>query len=764
MSEQYNISGMSCSACQMHIEKAVGRIPGVDSVNVSLLTNSMTVEGSATEEAVIKAVTEAGYKATRKTSENQAKLQEAVSLKDIETPALLQRLIRSAFALVILMYFSMGYTMFRFPLPKVIDNPMSVGLIEMLLTILIMYINRSFFISGFNALKNGSANMDTLVAMGSGAAFVYSLTVIFIMTDACMNGNLEYAAFLKTNHLYFESASMILTLITIGKTLEAYSKGKTTDALKSLMSLAPQTANLERDGKIIQVSVDTVRPGDIFIVKSGESIPVDGVIIEGNAAVNEAALTGESIPVDKGISDVISAATINNYGFIKARATRVGSDTTLSQIIKLVSDASSSKAPIARIADKVSGVFCPAVIIIAILTLAGWSFAGAGFSTALARAISVLVISCPCALGLATPAAIMVGTGVGAKNGILYKTAVSLEEVGKTDTIILDKTGTITNGSPKVTDIVPAEGIEKNTLLHLAASLEAKSEHPLSKAVVSYADNCGVNIENVTEFCTVPGNGLSAKLDNETIFAGKPAFIADHAETDPHLNDQAKTLSEQGKTPLFFAKANKVQGIIAVSDTIKDDSPKAVTDLEKMKIKVVMLTGDNKNTAKAIGKAACIEDVIADVTPEEKERIIRDFQTHGKVAMVGDGINDAPALTRADTGIAIGAGTDVAMDAADIVLIKSRLSDVPAAIRLSKATVRNIKENLFWAFFYNIICIPLAMGLYQTLFGWDFEMNPMIGAFAMSLSSVTVCINALRLILYDPYVFSEKKPCSAEDP
>ncbi|MCR5775098.1 MAG: heavy metal translocating P-type ATPase [Lachnospiraceae bacterium] len=761
MAEKYNVSGMSCAACQMHVEKAVGKVSGVDKVTVSLLTNSMTVEGSAREEDVIRAVEDAGYGASTAFSDSapdrsddyeRLKAEEA-ALEDKETPAMIKRLISSSVFLLILMYFSMGHMMLDLPVPEMIDNYAALGIIEMLLTMIVMYINRKFFISGFGALRHGSSNMDTLVAMGSSAAFFYSLGALLMLTDAMSKGDHGQVMILGHDHMYFESSAMILTLITIGKTLESYSKGRTTDALKSLMRLTPQTANVEKDGVVTEVNISDVRVGDIFVIRPGESIPVDGVIIDGVTAINEAALTGESIPVDKTTGDTISAATINTSGYIKGRATRVGADTTLSQIIKMVSDAAATKAPLARIADKVSAVFCPAVMIISLLTLLGWLIAGAEFGIAFARAISVLVISCPCALGLATPVAIMVGNGMGARNGILYKTAASLEGAGRTEIVALDKTGTITNGNPEVTDMIENTGCSKDRLLITAAALEAKSEHPLSKAVTSYAKNIGISVPDVTDFSILPGKGLTARLDGKAIIGGNADFISESVIIEDQIRQQADALARKGKTPLYFADNEKLLGIIAVADTIKDEAPEAIRQLKNMGIKVVMLTGDNERTAKAIGSAAGVSDVIAGLRPDEKERAIKDLQKEGRVAMVGDGINDAPALTRADTGIAIGAGTDVAIDAADIVLVKSRLSDVPAAIRMSRATIRNIHQNLFWAFFYNIICIPLAIGLYQALFNWDFEMKPMIGALAMSFSSVTVCVNALRLNLfrlYDP--------------
>lgn len=753
--DKYAVTGMSCAACQAHVEKAVSKVDGVSSVSVSLLTNSMAVEGTAAPQEIIKAVEDAGYGAspmnelkqdTLTASQKLAAQEEA--LRDKETPKMVKRLTVSLIVLAFLMYFSMGHMMWGFPVPAFLENHVCMGIWQMLLTLVILGINRKFFTQGFGALIHKSTNMDTLVALGSSASFGYSLAALFLMAYAMGNGDMETVHELAMKHIWFESAAMIPCLITIGKTLEAYSKGRTTDALKSLMKLAPKTAVVERDGKEVQVGIDEVATGDIFIVRPGENIPVDGIITEGETAVNEAALTGESIPVDKTAGDMISAATVNQSGFIKARATRVGEDTTLSQIIQMVSDAASTKAPIARIADKVSSVFVPAVIGIAAVTLAGWLLAGAGFGTALTHAISVLVISCPCALGLATPVAIMVGNGKGARNGILYRTAASLEGAGRTEIVALDKTGTITKGTPEVTDIIPADGFSKEELVGTAYALEAKSEHPLAKAVTAYCDARQMEPDRAEAFRALPGNGLTGIYKGEEIFGGSRKFIASKVQISPAMAEQADRLAEDGKTPLFFTKGEKLLGIIAVADTMKEESPAAICQLRNMGIKVIMLTGDNARTAKAVGKAAGVDEVIADVLPGDKQSVIKRLQKQGKVAMVGDGINDAPALTQADTGIAIGAGADVAIDAADVVLMKSRLDDVPAAIRMSRVTIRNIHENLFWAFFYNVICIPLAIGLYQTLFGWNFEMKPVVGAIAMSFSSVTVCLNALRLNLF----------------
>lgn len=752
--EQYSVTGMSCAACSSRVEKAVSKVPGVTSCSVSLLTNSMGVEGTAAEQEIIKAVEDAGYGAAKKGAIAGGKpvITEMAGeelLKDRETPLLRQRLIASLDFLIVLMYISMGHMMWGWPLPAFLEgNHIAVGLFQLLLTIIIMVINQKFFISGFKSLFHKAPNMDTLVALGSTAAFVYSTYALFAMTDAQVKGNsnmvMEYM-----HEFYFESAAMILTLITVGKMLEARSKGKTTDALKSLMKLAPKTAILVIDGIETEVSIDQVKTGDIFVVRPGENIPVDGVVLEGNSAVNESALTGESIPIDKEKGDHVSAATINQSGYLRCEATRVGEDTTLSQIIQMVSDAAATKAPIAKVADKVSGVFVPTVIIIAALTIFIWLLSGKDIGFALARGISVLVISCPCALGLATPVAIMVGNGVGAKNGIMFKTAVSLEEAGKMQIVALDKTGTITQGEPEVTDIITAEGITSQELLQLAFSLEKKSEHPLAGAIIRYAKNQNIEEFEVTDFTALPGNGLSAVIEGEMLAGGNALFISKQAEVPEELKKQAEKLAGEGKTPLYFAKGKRLIGIIAVADIIKEDSPKAVQELKDMGIHVVMLTGDNERTANAVGKLAGVDEVIAGVLPDGKENVIRSLQNKGKVAMVGDGINDAPALTRADIGIAIGAGTDIAIDAADVVLMKSRLSDVAAAIRLSKATLKNIHENLFWAFIYNIIGIPLAAGIWIPIFGW--QLNPMFGAAAMSLSSFCVVTNALRLNLVPIY-------------
>lgn len=752
--EQYSVTGMSCAACSSRVEKAVSKVPGVTSCSVSLLTNSMGVEGTAAEQEIIKAVEDAGYGAAKKGAIAGGKpvITEMAGeelLKDRETPLLRQRLIASLGFLIVLMYISMGHMMWGWPLPAFLEgNHIAVGMFQLLLTIIIMVINQKFFISGFKSLFHKAPNMDTLVALGSTAAFVYSTYALFAMTDAQVKGNsnmvMEYM-----HEFYFESAAMILTLITVGKMLEARSKGKTTDALKSLMKLAPKTAILVIDGVETEVSIDQVKTGDIFVVRPGENIPVDGVVLEGNSAVNEAALTGESIPIDKEKGDHVSAATINQSGYLRCEATRVGEDTTLSQIIQMVSDAAATKAPIAKVADKVSGVFVPTVIIIAALTIFIWLLAGKDIGFALARGISVLVISCPCALGLATPVAIMVGNGVGAKNGIMFKTAVSLEEAGKMQIVALDKTGTITQGEPEVTDIITAEGIISQELLQLAFSLEKKSEHPLAGAIIRYAKNQNIEEFEVTDFTALPGNGLSAVIEGEMLAGGNALFISKQAEVPEELKKQAEKLAGEGKTPLYFAKGKRLIGIIAVADIIKEDSPKAVQELKDMGIHVVMLTGDNERTANAVGKLAGVDEVIAGVLPDGKENVIRSLQNKGKVAMVGDGINDAPALTRADIGIAIGAGTDIAIDTADVVLMKSRLSDVAAAIRLSKATLKNIHENLFWAFIYNVIGIPLAAGIWIPIFGW--QLNPMFGAAAMSLSSFCVVTNALRLNLVPIY-------------
>ncbi len=752
--KQYTVTGMSCAACQSRVEKAVAKVPGVSSCSVSLLTNSMGVEGTAKPEDIIRAVTEAGYGASLKGAEKssaESKLSaEEEALQDHETPKLRRRLLQSLVFLFMIMYLSMGHGMLGWPIPVFLGNGAALAMTEMLLAIIVMVINRKFFISGFQSLCHGSPNMDTLVALGSGASFVYSLAALYVLTARLAEGDMESVHHIVHN-LYFETAAMIPTLITVGKMLEAMSKGRTTDALKGLMKLAPKTAVLLRDGKEETVAVDTVQIGDIFVVRPGETIPVDGRIEEGSTAVDESALTGESIPVDKAEGDLVSAATINQSGYIRARATRVGEDTTLSQIIKMVSDAAATKAPIARIADRVSGIFVPAVIGLALLTLAAWLLTGHPVSTAVARAVAVLVISCPCALGLATPVAIMVGNGVGAKNGILFKTAVSLEEAGRLEIVALDKTGTITNGTPEVTDIVPAEGISEAALLQLAVSLEQRSEHPLAKAVMSYGEKQQIPSMAVSDFKALPGNGLTAVLNAKVVYGGSEKFMDEKTGIPASLRTRGQALAEAGKTPLYFGTDEKLYGIIAVADTIKTDSAAAIRSLRKLGLRVVMLTGDNERTAKAIGREAGVDQVIAGVLPDGKEAVIRSLQKDGKTAMVGDGINDAPALTRADLGIAIGAGADVAIDAADIVLMKSSLSDVAAAIRLSRASIRNIHENLFWAFFYNVICIPLAAGLYSKLFGWTWEMNPMIGAAAMSISSFTVCMNALRLNLFRLY-------------
>ena len=736
---------MSCAACSAHVEKAVAKVPGVTSVTVSLLTNSMNVEGTAAPSDIIQAVTQAGYGASLQGGEQNtsAPAFDEEALKDHETPKLRKRLIASVVILIPLMYVSMGHMMWNWPLPSFMaGNHVAMGLYQMLLTILVMIINQKFFISGFTSLLHKSPNMDTLVALGSGASFAYSTYALFAMTGAQMWMDMD-AVMQYMDEFYFESAAMILTLITVGKMLEAYSKGKTTNALKSLMQLAPKKATILRDGVEVSIPVEQVQIGDIFVVRPGESVPVDGVIIEGNSALNESALTGESIPVDKAEGDSVSAATLNQSGFLKCRATRVGNDTTLSQIIQMVSDAAATKAPIAKVADKVSGVFVPAVISIAIVTIIVWLLVGQDFGFALARGISVLVISCPCALGLATPVAIMVGNGVGAKNGVLFKTAVSLEETGKVDIVALDKTGTITQGEPKVTDMIPGEGITKDTLMQTALALELKSEHPLAKAIVAYGEEQQITVSAADDFQAMPGNGLSGIVSGARVFGGNLKFISGKTTVSEQMQRQAEELAKQGKTPLFFATEEKLFGIIAVADVIKEDSPQAISQLQNMGIEVVMLTGDNERTAKAIGAQAGVDQVIAGVLPDGKERVIRELQQRGKVAMVGDGINDAPALTRADMGIAIGAGADVALDAADVVLVKSSLSDVPAAIRLSRAVLRNIHENLFWAFIYNVIGIPIAAGVWYHWFG--LKLNPMFGAAAMSLSSFCVVTNALRL-------------------
>ena len=762
---QYIVTGMSCAACSARVEKAVSKVPGVTSCSVSLLTNSMGVEGTATEQEIIKAVKDAGYGASKK-GEGAAKVQPAQALagedmlKDRETPVLKRRLIASVGFLIVLMYFSMGHMMWGWPVPGFMkDNHVMMGLLQMLLTITVMVINQKFFISGFKGLIHRAPNMDTLVALGSGASFVYSTYALFAMTDAQMHGDMD-AVMSYMHDFYFESAAMILALITVGKMLEARSKGKTTDALKGLMKLAPKTAVVIRGEKEVQVSIEQVQKGDCFVVKPGENIPVDGEVIEGNSAVNESALTGESIPVDKAVGDKVSAATVNQSGYLKCRATRVGEDTTLSQIIQMVSDAAATKAPIAKIADRVSGVFVPTVITIAVITIIVWLITGQSIGFALSRGIAVLVISCPCALGLATPVAIMVGNGMGARNGIMFKTAVSLEETGKMQIVALDKTGTITSGEPKVTDIIPAAGVTEDTLLKYAYALENKSEHPLARAILEKAKEENAGIEEVTGFQALLGNGLTAILDGHTLYGGNHTFISSKVSVDGDIQKKAEKLAEAGKTPLFFGNEDRLLGVIAVADVIKEDSPQAIKELQNMGIHVVMLTGDNERTAKAIGQQAGVDEVIAGVLPEGKEQVIRKLKEKGKVAMVGDGINDAPALTRADMGIAIGAGTDVAIDAADVVLMKSRLSDVSAAIRMSRATLRNIHENLFWAFFYNIIGIPLAAGVWYPLFGW--KLNPMFGAAAMSLSSFCVVSNALRLNLFKMYDASKDKKLKAK--
>ena len=747
--EQYNITGMSCAACSARVEKAVKKVPGVTSCSVSLLTNSMGVEGTASSAAIIQAVQEAGYGASPKAAGAAAASSPSAdldALADHETPKLKRRLIASLGFLLVLMYFSMGHMMWGWPLPHWFDgNHVAMGLVQLLLAGIVMVINQKFFINGFKGLIHGSPNMDTLVAMGSMASFVWSTYALFAMTRAQVDGNDELVMHYMME-FYFESAAMILTLITVGKMLEARSKGKTTDALKSLMKLAPKTATLLRDGAEVTVPIEQVQKGDIFVVRPGENIPVDGVVLEGSSAVNESALTGESIPVDKAAGDKVSAATANQSGFLRCEATRVGEDTTLAQIIRMVSDAAATKAPIAKVADTVSGFFVPAVISIAVVTTVVWLLLGRELGYALARGISVLVISCPCALGLATPVAIMVGNGMGAKNGILFKTAASLEAAGRTQIVALDKTGTITEGAPRVTDLLPAEGVSETELLTLAAALESRSEHPLAKAVLADAEAKAITPPEVTDFAALPGNGLAAKLDGMDIYAGNAAFIQTKLTLPAALAQQAEKLASEGKTPLFFGGAGRLLGVIAVADTIKEDSPEAIRQLQDMGIRVVMLTGDNQRTADAIGRQAGVDEVIAGVLPDGKETVIRQLQASGKVAMVGDGINDAPALTRADTGIAIGAGTDVAIDAADVVLMNSKLSDVPAAIRLSRATLRNIHENLFWAFIYNIIGIPLAAGLFIP---FGLTLNPMFGAAAMSLSSFCVVSNALRLNLFD---------------
>ena len=760
--EQYTVTGMSCAACSARVEKAVKAVPGVTSCSVSLLTNSMGVEGTASASAIVKAVQEAGYGVSPKAAAAETPSAELDALADHETPRLKKRLIASLVFLAVLMYFSMGHMMCGWPLPHWFDgNHVAMGLVQLLLAGIVMVINQKFFISGFKGLLHRAPNMDTLVALGSSASFLWSTYALFAMTRAQVDGNSELVMHYMME-FYFESAAMILTLITVGKMLEARSKGKTTDALKSLMKLAPQTATLLREGAEVTVPIAQVKKGDLFVVRPGENIPVDGLVLEGSSAVNESALTGESIPVDKAAGDKVSAATTNQSGFLKCEATRVGEDTTLAQIIRMVSDAAATKAPIAKIADTVSGFFVPAVISISVLTTLVWLLLGREFGYALARGISVLVISCPCALGLATPVAIMVGNGLGARNGILFKTAASLEAAGRTQIVALDKTGTITSGEPRVTDILPAEGVSESELLTLAASLEQKSEHPLAKAVLAYAETETIACPDVTDFAALPGNGLSARLDGMEIYGGNAEFIATKASVPAELQAEAARLAAEGKTPLFFGGAGRLMGVIAVADTLKEDSPRAIRELQNMGIRVVMLTGDNQRTADAIGRQAGVDEVIAGVLPDGKEAVIRRLQESGKVAMVGDGINDAPALTRADTGIAIGAGTDVAIDAADVVLMNSRLSDVPAAIRLSRATLRNIHENLFWAFIYNIIGIPLAAGVFIP---FGLTLNPMFGAAAMSLSSFCVVSNALRLNLFDLHSTKhDHKPKSAALP
>lgn len=743
--KKFNVTGMSCAACSSHVEKAVSKVEGVQSCSVSLLTNSMGVEGSASEESIIAAVEKAGYGASVAGAEKKQSA-ETDQLKDKDTPVLMHRLIASVGFLVVLMYISMGHMMWGWPLPAFFaDNHIAMGLAQLLLCVIIMVINQKFFISGFKGLIHRSPNMDTLVALGSGASFVYSVYALFAMTDAQVKGNAELVMSYM-HEFYFESAAMILTLITVGKMLEAHSKGKTTNALKALLNLAPKKATLLIDGKETEVTVDKVKKGDVFVVRPGESIPVDAEITDGSTAVDESALTGESIPVDKVVGDTVSAGTINKSGFIKCSATAVGEDTALSQIIKMVSDAAATKAPVAKIADKVSGVFVPAVIVIALITIAVWLLCGQTVGYALARGISVLVISCPCALGLATPVAIMVGNGMGARKGILFKTAASLEEAGKTQIAVLDKTGTITKGEPKVTDIIPFE-ITENELLKYAYSIEVKSEHPLAKAIIVKAEELSLNPYEVTDFKAESGSGLSAEYNGEKIIGGSKKYISSLINISNDISSRADSLSEEGKTPLFFMKGDKLLGIIAVADVIKDESPQAVKELQNMGIKVVMLTGDNERTAKAVGKLAGVDEVIAGVMPDGKEKVVAELKKQGKVLMVGDGINDAPALTRADIGMAIGSGTDIAIDAADVVFMKSKLTDVPAAVRLSRKTLRNIHENLFWAFIYNVIGIPLAAGVWIPLLGW--QLNPMFGAAAMSLSSFCVVTNALRLNFFD---------------
>ena len=758
--KQYTVTGMSCAACSSRVEKAVSKVPGVTACSVSLLTNSMGVEGDVPPETVIHAVEDAGYGASLKGQGTAAQAQSASeaedALKDRETPVLKHRLIASLGFLAVLMYMSMGHMMWGWPLPHFMDgNHVAMGLLQLLLAGIIMVINQKFFISGFKGLLHRAPNMDTLVALGSGASFIYSTYALFAMTDAQLKGN-DTAVMSYMHEFYFESAAMILALITVGKMLEARSKGKTTDALKGLMKLAPKTAVIIRDGVETKVPIEEVKKGNVFVVRPGENIPVDGVVLEGTSAVNEAALTGESIPVDKAQGDPVSAATVNQSGYLRCEATRVGEDTSLSQIIRMVRDAAATKAPIAKIADRVSGVFVPAVITIAVVTTIIWLLAGQTFGFALARGISVLVISCPCALGLATPVAIMVGNGMGAKNGILFKTAVSLEETGKMDIVALDKTGTITSGEPRVTDVIPSGGVTEKELVSLALSLEKKSEHPLAKAVLLYAKEQQIDAPEAADFQALPGNGLSGTLDGASLAGGSFSYISGHTTVSAQEQASFERLASEGKTPLCFMKNGRLAGMIAVADVIKEDSPQAVRELQNMGIRVVMLTGDNERTARAIGAQAGVDEVIAGVLPDGKESVIRSLKEQGKVAMVGDGINDAPALTRADIGIAIGAGTDIAIDAADVVLMKSRLSDVPAAIRLSRATLRNIHENLFWAFFYNVVGIPLAAGLWYPIFGW--KLNPMFGAAAMSLSSFCVVTNALRLNLFKMHDASKDHP------
>ena len=764
--EQYTVTGMSCAACSSRVEKAVSKVPGVTSCSVSLLTNSMGVEGSASAQDIIAAVEKAGYGASKKGaaadhSQAGSGADAEDMLKDRETPVLKKRLWSSVGFLIVLMYFSMGHMMWGWPVPAFFENNhVAMGLLQLLLTVIVMVINQKFFISGFKSLFHRAPNMDTLVALGSGASFVYSTYALFAMTDAQANGDMA-GVMAYMHEFYFESAAMILTLITVGKMLEARSKGKTTDALKSLMKMAPKTATVLKDGAETVVPIEQVRKGDMFVVRPGENIPVDGIILEGSSAVNESALTGESSPVDKAEGDAVSAATVNQSGFIRCEATRVGEDTTLSQIIKMVSDAAATKAPIAKVADKVSGIFVPAVITIAVITTLVWLLAGQTVGFALARGISVLVISCPCALGLATPVAIMVGNGMGAKHGILFKTAVSLEEAGKVQIVALDKTGTITSGEPRVTDIIPNEGIREEELLGLAYALEKKSEHPLARAILQQAEERQMTAAEVVDFQALPGNGLKASLNGDILVGGNLKFVRGHMVVSEEMEKRAENLAEAGKTPLFFGRNGKFVGIIAVADVIKEDSPQAVRELQNMGIRVVMLTGDNERTARAIGAQAGVDEVVAGVLPDGKESVIRALKEKGKVAMVGDGINDAPALTRADIGIAIGAGTDIAIDAADVVLMKSRLSDVPAAIRLSRATLKNIHENLFWAFFYNVIGIPLAAGIWIPLFG--LKLNPMFGAAAMSLSSFCVVSNALRLNFFKMHNASKDKKIQSVD-